>query len=494
MAQVSSIRRKLISVIMLTTTCALVLAGASIIIYELVTLPKAAQSNFVSLAKVVADNSTAALAFNDPKVANDVLSTLNSYSTNFVKMAALYTTNGNLYAHYPASVSSNSFPSSVGPDRMTFERPFFTIVREVSEKGSRSGTLYFKGDLTPLYRRIWLYSEIVMLVLVGSGLVAFLLSSLLQKRISRPITSLVQTARIISEQRDYTVRAVKHDQDELGVLTDAFNHMLTQIQERTGALTEKEERLRLALQGSQTGTWDWNLETGKITWDEFTYRLFGRQPGEFDGTFKQFLSFIVPTERENVSTSTLRAIEEKREFALECRILLPGGETRYMSVRGKPFNGPGGKAVRVTGVALDVTESKRAEERIKNLNADLEIRVQARTAELTAANREMEAFTYSVAHDLRAPLRHVDGYTQMLQDELGTNLPGEAVEWAKRIRAATQNMGQLVDDLLNLARVGRQELVRRPANIKALVDEAIKTLQPEVNGRTVEWRVGSLPE
>jgi len=152
-----------------------------------------------------------------------------------------------------------------------------------------------------------------------------------------------------------------------------------------------------------------------------------------------------------------------------------------------------GKAVRMTGVALDATESKLAEEEIRRLNMDLERRVQARTAELTAINKELEAFTYSVAHDLRAPLRHIDGYVQILQQEFAPLLPPEGKSYARRIQEGAQNMGRLVDDLLNLARVGRQELNRQVTGLRPIVDEVVANFRAEAEERRIEWRVGELP-
>src|SRR5204863_5496522 len=110
---------------------------------------------------------------------------------------------------------------------------------------------------------------------------------------SSPILALADTARIVSERRDYSVRAPKTSQDELGLLTDAFNQMLTRIQEQTVALSEGEERLRLALEASRTGTWLWDVKTDKLTWDrpwdEKAPGPFGAKAGVFGGKFESFL-------------------------------------------------------------------------------------------------------------------------------------------------------------------------------------------------------------
>jgi PAS domain S-box-containing protein len=152
-----------------------------------------------------------------------------------------------------------------------------------------------------------------------------------------------------------------------------------------------------------------------------------------------------------------------------------------------------GKPAAILEVNNDITERKRAEEEVRRMNIELEQRVQARTAQLTAANQELEAFTYSVAHDLRAPLRHIDAFSRILSDDFASSLPPEARRYLENIRNGSRNMSQLVDDLLNLARVGRQELRCKPIPLGGLVNEVIADLKRETEGRQIEWHIRQLP-
>ncbi|MFZ0796254.1 MAG: PAS domain S-box protein [Terriglobales bacterium] len=157
------------------------------------------------------------------------------------------------------------------------------------------------------------------------------------------------------------------------------------------------------------------------------------------------------------------------------------------------FRSEMGEIEGVFAAARDVTVRKRAEEEVRRLNDELEQRVIQRTAQLEAANKELEAFTYSVSHDLRAPLRHISGFSRILTEEYSSSLAPEAQHHLQRIQEGMRRMGLLVDDLLNLGRVGRHALRLQTAGLNSLVNEVVAELKADCEGREVEWKIGSLP-
>ena len=150
-------------------------------------------------------------------------------------------------------------------------------------------------------------------------------------------------------------------------------------------------------------------------------------------------------------------------------------------------------AVANASLHAEIAERQRAEEQIRKLNVELEQRVLDRTAELAAANQELETFTYSVAHDLRAPLRQIHGLSQIVEEDFASQMPAKALEYLKKIGQRGKDMGQMVDDLLKLSRIVKQDFSRQWIGLRSLVDEAVAGIMLETEGRQIEWRISDLP-
>ncbi|WNG32584.1 PAS domain-containing protein [Archangium violaceum] len=207
-----------------------------------------------------------------------------------------------------------------------------------------------------------------------------------------------------------------------------------------------------------------------------------------------------PADVERVVSTWRRALTEGTPWVEQFRIRHKDGGFRWFLARAIPVRDTEGRIVRWFGTNTDIDEERRtvenlrrAEEEIRQLNASLEHRVRERTTQLQEANKELESFSYSVSHDLRAPLRHITGFAQLLDRRAGASLDDVSRGHLKTILTAAQQGGQLVDDLLAFSRMGRAELRQTRVDLNALVQEIRRELTTETSGREVEWRVSELP-
>jgi PAS domain S-box-containing protein len=239
-------------------------------------------------------------------------------------------------------------------------------------------------------------------------------------------------------------------------------------------------------------------EQGKfLIWNRAAERIVGHGPAdlppqEWSAHYGNYLSdgvTLLPTEQLPLVRAIRGEVSTTEIFLRNPKVT----EGTWIEASGSPLKDKNG-VVRGGVVAFrDITRSRADEREIRKLNDELEQRVVERTAQLETANKELEAFSYSVSHDLRAPLRHIGGFSKMLVEEFGSSLDPNARHYVERIQAGTQKMGLLVDELLNLARVGRHALSLRPTGLNSIVAEVIAILQPDSEGRQVEWLVGDLP-
>ena len=236
-----SIKRKLIGIIMVTSTVALMLACSTFLAYELVTYRKTVTQQLTTLAQIVAQSSTAALAFDDRRSASETLAALRA-EPNLVA-ACIYTKDGRPFAAFVRGESRRDLPRRPGKQGAEFQDRHLALFQRVVFDGDRIGTVYLKRDLQDMYTRLERYAGIVLGVLLLSSLAALLVSSKLQRVISEPTLRLAEMASRVSAERDYSLRAAKRGNDEIGVLVDSFNEMMGQIQARTLDLHEAQSAL-----------------------------------------------------------------------------------------------------------------------------------------------------------------------------------------------------------------------------------------------------------
>jgi signal transduction histidine kinase len=238
------IKRKLTLVILLTTSFALIFMGSALITYEVVTFRRTLAANMSVLAQIVGSNTTAALAFKDPKNAREILSALSAERQ--ITAAAIYDEDGKIFARFPNDAPLTAFPNTLARDGYTFHGASLDMFQSISQEGSRLGTIFLRADLNAMYSRITVYAGLLLFVGICSFLGALILASALQRGVSGPILQLAKVARAVSEQQDYSVRGTKYGDDEIGKLTDAFNQMLVRIGQTTEDLSTAKEAAEAA--------------------------------------------------------------------------------------------------------------------------------------------------------------------------------------------------------------------------------------------------------
>jgi PAS domain S-box-containing protein len=598
----------------------LLVTSVGFLIYEVISFKAQVFRNLSTLSAVIADNSAVPLAFSNKETATDILTALKAEPD--IVAAALYS-NGHLFASYPPDLKSNLLPVNPGPAGHQFSFRSLQLVQPVFQEGKPIGTLYIRSSLRALYQRLSRFAVIVAVILSISVAAAYVLSTLLQRRVSRPILALTHAAQSVSKTEDYSIRAPKLSDDEVGILTDAFNKMLAETQahhasmaEQQNALRENEARKSAILESALDCIISMDVE-GRITeFNPAAEKTFAwsRQ----DALGKSFAQTMIPAELRDTHWQAMtqllqsgtgpilgRRIEltglraDGARFPVELSISvsrLPGhppfftaylrdlteakkaeeqlreseerfrtlgeniaqlawmaaptgsifwynkrwydytgttpeqmlgwgwakvqhpdhlarvtqkwrshlergeawedtfplrshnGEYRWFLSRAVPIRDRQGKIIRWFGTNTDITELRQTQEELKHAQQELqehavslEAAVADRTAKLRETVGELEAFSYSISHDMRGPLRAMTAYALAIKEDFGAQLPPPATKYLNSIMSAATRLDQLITDVLSYSRIARGQQRLDPIHLEAVIAETIShypVLQP----------------
>lgn len=255
---------------------------------------------------------------------------------------------------------------------------------------------------------------------------------------------------------------------------------ITERMQAEEQLRRSEHRLAEAQRMAHLGNWELDLRSNVLNWSDEIYRIFEIEPEKFGAFYEAFLSAIHPDDRDLVNQVYTDSVNDKKPYDIVHRLLMEDGRVKYVNEKCETYYGEDGKPLRSVGTAHDITAQKVADIALSTLKDDLENRVRVRTAELEAANKELESFSYSVSHDLRTPLRAIDGFSRILLDDYTDKLDDEGKRLLKVVRDNTSRMGQLIDDILKFSRVGRLELGFSEVDMERQAREVFEELRPDV--------------
>ena len=596
---------------MLTSIVCMLVTGITIIIYERHQIKKDLVNDLSALALLIADRSTAALTFQDPRLAIENVSALHVKPE--VEAACILDEKGDVFAQYnTVDFRKLTFPGVDKHRGHRFLDEHLLLFEPVSLGGRQIGTVCIYASLEDFYHQQHYFMLLVVVIILFSSMLAFYLSSRLQLVVSRPLQQLTKTAQLIAAKKDYSLRAAKSSDDEIGILVDAFNEMLEMIEKQNVALKDSESHYRYLFEKNplpmliyELGTLnmlavndafmshygyaktealalrliDLYPETEKKPIADLSKKLQGRAyAGEWHHLKKNGTQITVEVYSDGISyegrasriavladvtkrKETERALHESErkyrelvehansiilrwthdgritflnEFGLrffgysaeeiigrhvmgtivptsdsggrELRQLMDqifadpvvfeqnvnenmrrNGERVWVAWTNRIVRDVQGQVAEIQSVGTDITELKRAEEAIRELNTSLEQRVVERTAELAvardraeAADRTKSAFLATMSHELRTPLNSIIGFTGLLLQGLAGPLNAEQTKQLRMVKDSGQHLLALINDVLDISKIeaGQIEIANAPFDLPESIHKVVETVTP----------------
>ena len=504
-----SIRRKLTVIIMITTCTAILLACGAFFAFDIHTLRQSRMHDLETLAEVLGSNSTAAVTFNDPAAAREVLQSLSA--KEHIVAAALYRADGAVFATYVRGAARVPFvfPASEG-STSRFEAARLIVFHAILLDGRPLGTVFLASDLGEFDELLRVDSALFGLIVLSLSVVAFFMAGRMQRAISDPILLLAQTTRQVTTARDYSLRAPRAANDEIGVLIDGFNGMLTEIQRRDralqlardelelrveqrtaelrqeitvrkeaeAALRESEQRSRLLLDSTAEGIYGLDLQ-GQCTFsNRAALRLLGYSDiDELLGRNLHDLTHHTHADGSRYPASecpvnqTLRTGEACHS---EAEVMWRSDGTSFPAEYWSYPIERDGQTVGSVVTLIDITTRRAAQQAML---------VAKEAAE--SANRAKSEFLANMSHEIRTPMNGIIGMTELALD---TPLNQEQKEYLQLVRSSADSLLRVINDVLDFSKIeaGRLDLDQTDIDLPELINQTLKTLAVRAHKKGLE--------
>ena len=504
-----SIRRKLTLIVMVTTCTAILLACGAFLTFDIHTLRRTRVLDLETLAEVLGSNSTAALTFNDPGAAREVLQSL--AAKPHIMAASLYRSDGAIFASYIRNSAPVrfSFPSPE-PSGARFEADRLVVFRTILLDGRTLGTVYLASDLGEFAELLRLYSALFGLIVLSLSAGAFFLAAKLQHAISDPILLLAQTTSAVTTAGDYSVRAAFSAGDEIGVLIDGFNKMLAEIQRRdrelqqardelelrverrTAELREEisvrkgtetalrgsEERTRLLLDSTAEGIYGVNL-IGQCTFcNRAALTLLGYS--DISQLQRKNIHDLVHHTRADGSRfpesecSTYETLQTGKPSHSDMEMIWRADGTAFPAEHWTYPIQREGQIVGAVVTLIDITARRAAQQAILMAKEAAE-----------SANRAKSEFLANMSHEIRTPMNGIIGMTELALD---TPLNREQREYLQLVRSSADSLLRVINDVLDFSKIeaGRLDLDKTDFDLPELIGHTLKTLAVRAHKKGLE--------
>ena len=456
-----SLSGKLMIVMLATTAIALAAAGAALLLTDLRDDRAAWVSDLETEASIISLAVQPALSFNDREGAQRTLNALQARGS--IEAAGLYTPDGSLFVQYsrPGEAATPLRMPSASPG-IRLDGGRIELVRGIIQGSEPLGAIYLRAQYD-VAGRVRSYLSVLGAVMLIGLIAALLAGAWLQRVVSRPMESMATVARQIVERRDYSARADKTTDDEIGVVVDAFNNMLDEVQQRARALEDSEKLYRAIGESINYGVWVTDADGRALYLSESFLKLVGMTAEEArnDG----WSSALHPDDIDDTMIAWKECARTGGMWYREHRMLGADGRYHFILAQGVPIRDANGRVERWAGINLDISRLKNTE------------------FALLEADRRKDEFLATLAHELRNPLAPIRNAVRILDSDAADE---RQRKWGRDVIARqVHRMSLLLDDLLDVSRItrGQLELKRDYVDLKSLVGVAVETARPLLDAK-----------